>query len=61
MRLIIGLFIAWCVAVVAYDLGLRLPLDLELQLILVVVLGLLLWPVVSSLSHEPDEHAHHHH
>ena len=61
MRLIIGLFIAWCVAILAYDLGLRLPLDASLQLAGVGILGFVLWPIVSSLSHERDDHAHHHH
>ena len=61
MRLIIGLFIAWCAAILAYDLGLRLPLDASLQLAGVGILGFLLWPVVSSLSHDRDEHAHHQH
>jgi hypothetical protein len=61
MRLIIGFFIAWCVAILAYDLGLRLPLDAGLQIAGVVILGFVLWPLVSSLSHERDDHAHHHH
>jgi hypothetical protein len=61
MRLIIGLFIAWCVAILAYDLGLRLPLDAGLQIAGVGILGFLLWPVVSSFSHDRDDHAHHHH
>jgi hypothetical protein len=61
MRLIIGLFIAWCVAILAYDLGLRLPLDGGLQLAGVGLLGFLLWPLVSSFSHERDDHAHRHH
>jgi len=59
MRLIIGIFIAFLVAVVAYDLGLRLPLDLGLQFGLVGILGLASWAIISRLS--DDEHAHHHH
>ena len=59
MRLIIGMFIAWCAAVIAYDLGLRLPLDAGMQIIIVAALGLLLWPIVSSFSH--DKPAHHRH
>jgi hypothetical protein len=61
MRLIIGIFIAWCVAILAYDLGLRLPLDASVQIALVGMLGVVLWPIVSSFSHEHDDHAHHHH
>jgi hypothetical protein len=60
MRLIIGLFIAWSVAVLAYDLGLRLPFDAGLQLAGVGLLGFVLWPIVSTFSHERDDHAHHH-
>ncbi|HKA75367.1 MAG TPA: hypothetical protein VKE26_26425 [Xanthobacteraceae bacterium] len=59
MRFIIGIFIAFTVAVVAYDLGLRLPIDLGFQLALVGALALASWLVVSRLS--DDEHAHHHH
>jgi len=59
MRFIIGIFIAFTVAVVAYDLGLRLPLDLGFQLALVGALALASWLLVSRLS--DDEHAHHHH
>jgi len=59
MRFIIGIFIAFVVAVVAYDLGVRLPIDLGLQLALVGVLALASWGLVSRLS--DDEHAHHHH
>ncbi len=58
VRLIIGIFIAFVVAVVAYDLGLRLPIDLTLQAVLVGGLGLLTWGLISRLS--DDEHAHHH-
>jgi len=59
MRFIIGIFIAFMVAVVAYDLGVRLPIDLGFQLALVGVLALASWLLVSRLS--DDEHAHHHH
>jgi hypothetical protein len=59
MRFIIGIFIAFTVAVVAYDLGLRLPIDMGFQLALVGALALASWLVVSRLS--DDEHAHHHH
>ena len=58
MRLIIGVFIAFVVAVVAYDLGVRLPLDIGVQLGLVAALALASWALVSSLS--DDGHAHHH-
>jgi len=58
MRLIIGIFIAFVVAVVAYDLGVRLPLDLGFQFAIVVALSLASWGLVSSLS--DDEHAHRH-
>jgi hypothetical protein len=61
MRLIIGLFIAWCVAILAYDLGLRLPFDAGFQLAGIGLLGVVLWPIVSSFSHERDDHARHHH
>ena len=61
MQLIIGMFIAWCMAIIAYDLGLRLPFAMEMQIAMVGLLGLLLWPIVSSFSHERDDHAHHHH
>ena len=59
MRLLIGMFIAFGAAVVAYDLGLRLPIDLGLQFGLVGILGLASWGIISRLS--DDEHAHHHH
>jgi len=59
MRFIIGIFIAFMVAVVAYDLGVRLPIDLGFQLALVGALALASWLLVSRLS--DDEHAHHHH
>jgi hypothetical protein len=59
MRVLIGIFIAFVAAVVAYDLGLRLPLDLGVQFGLVGVLGLATWGIISRLS--DDEHAHHHH
>ncbi len=58
MRLIIGIFIAFVVAVVAYDLGVRLPLDKGVQLGLVAALALASWALVSSLT--DDGHAHHH-
>jgi len=58
MRLIIGIFVAFVVAVVAYDLGLRLPIDLSFQLGLVGVLSLASWALISRLS--DDGHAHHH-
>jgi hypothetical protein len=58
MRLLIGIFIAFVVAAVAYDLGLRLPLDLGFQLGIVGALSLISWGLVSSFS--DDEHAHHH-
>jgi hypothetical protein len=58
MRLIIGIFIAFVVAVVAYDLGVRLPLDTGVQLGLVAALALASWALVSSLT--DDGHAHHH-
>ena len=58
MRCIIGIFIAFTVAVVAYDLGLRLPIDLGFQLAIVGALALASWLLVSRLS--DDEHAHHH-
>jgi hypothetical protein len=59
MRVLIGMFVAFVAAVVAYDLGLRLPFDLGLQFALVGVLGLASWGIISRLS--DDEHAHHHH
>ena len=58
MRLIIGIFITFVVAVVAYDLGVRLPVDLGVQLGIVVALCLVCWALVSSFS--DDEHVHHH-
>ena len=58
MRCIIGIFVAFVVAVVAYDLGLRLPLDFGFQFGLVGLLGLASWGLVSRLS--DDEHVHHH-
>ena len=58
MRLIIGIFIAFVAAVVAYDLGVRLPIDLSLQFGLVGILSLASWGIISRLS--DDEHAHHH-
>jgi hypothetical protein len=59
MRLVIGIFIAFVIAVIAYDLGLRLPLDLGIQLGLLGVLSLVSWALVSSFSN--DERSHHHH
>jgi len=59
MRFIIGIFIAFTVAVVAYDLGVRLPLDLGFGLALAGAMSLASWLLVSRLS--DDEHAHHHH
>lgn len=59
MRVTIGIFIAFVVAAVAYDSGLRLPLDLCVQFGLVGILSLASWGLVSRLS--DDEHAHHHH
>jgi len=58
MRLIIGIFLAFVVAVVLYDLGLRLPLDYGFQLGIVGALSLVIWGLVSSFS--DDEQAHHH-
>lgn len=59
MRLIIGIFLAFALAALAYDLGLRLPLDVSVQLGIVAILALAFWGLVSRLS--DDEHAHHHH
>ena len=59
MRCIIGIFLAFMVAALAYDLGIRLPIDQGLQLALVGVLSLASWGLISRLS--DDEHAHHHH
>ena len=47
------------VAVVAYDLGIRLPWDMGFPVALVGALGLASWGLISRLS--DDEHAHHHH
>jgi hypothetical protein len=58
MRLIIGIFIAFVVAVVAYDLGVRLPLDSSVQLGLVGGLALVSWALVSTFT--DNGHAHHH-
>jgi hypothetical protein len=58
MRLLIGIFIAFVTAVVAYDLGIRLPLDRGIQLGLVGALSLVSWALVSTFS--DDEHVHHH-
>lgn len=59
MRLIIGIFIAFAVAALAYDLGLRLPLDAGIQFGLLGALGLASWAAVSSLT--DDEQASHRH
>ena len=58
MRCIIGIFVAFIVAVVAYDLGVRLPIDLGFQVALIGALGLASWGLISRLS--DDGHAHHH-
>jgi hypothetical protein len=58
MRLIIGIFVTFVVAVVLYDLGVRLPLDGGIQLGLVGALSLVSWALISSFS--DDEHAPHH-
>jgi len=48
MRLLIGIFISFMIAVIARDLGLRLPLDLEIQL---GILGVLIpLPYQSDLT-----------
>jgi hypothetical protein len=57
MRLLIGIFIAFVVAVIARDLGLRLPLDLDIQAGIVGALSLVFWVLVRALS--DDEPAHH--
>jgi hypothetical protein len=57
MRLLIGIFIAFVVAVLARDLGLRLPLDLDIQAGIVGALSLMFWALVRALS--DDEPAHH--
>jgi hypothetical protein len=59
MRIIIGIFLAFAVAALAYDMGVRLPLDVSVQLGIVGALALAFWALVSRLS--DDEHAHHHH
>jgi len=58
MRVIIGIFIAFVVAAVAYDLGVRLPIDSGLPFALIGVLSLASWGLVSRFS--DDEHVHHH-
>jgi hypothetical protein len=58
MRLIIGIFVTFVVAVVLYDLGVRLPLDRGVLLGIVGALSLVSWGLISSFS--DDEHAHHH-
>jgi hypothetical protein len=57
MRLLIGIFIAFLVAAIARDLGLRLPLDFDIQLGIVGVLSLLFWALVRAFS--DDTPAHH--
>ena len=57
MRLLIGIFIAFLVAVIARDVGLRLPLDFDIQLGIVGALSLLFWALVRAFS--DDEPAHH--
>jgi hypothetical protein len=59
MRLIIGIFLAFVVSAVAYDLGVRLPFDVVEQLAIVGALALAFWGIVARLS--DDEHAHRHH
>jgi hypothetical protein len=59
MRLIIGIFLAFALAALAYDLGLRLPLDVGVQIGIVGALALAFWAIVRPLR--DDEHAHHHH
>jgi len=59
MRLIIGIFLAFAVSALAYDLGVRLPLDVVEHLAIVGVLALAFWGLVSRLT--DDEPAHHHH
>jgi len=54
MRLIIGIFVAFVVAVVAHDLGLRLPGDLGLQLAIVGALSLVSWGLVARLSDDGE-------
>ena len=58
MRLIIGIFLAFALAALAYDLGLRLPLDVGVQLGIVGALALVFWGLIRAPS--DDEHAHHH-
>jgi hypothetical protein len=57
MRLLIGIFIAFLVAAIGRDLGLRLPLDFDIQLGIVGVLSLLFWALVRAFS--DDTPAHH--
>jgi hypothetical protein len=59
MRLIIGIFLAFAVAALTYDMGLRLPLDVGVQLTLVGALALGFWGLIRVPR--DDEHAHHHH
>jgi hypothetical protein len=57
MRLLIGIFIAVVVAVIARDLGLRLPLNLDIQAGIIGALSLVFWALVRAFS--DDEPAHH--
>ena len=54
MRLIIGIFVAFVIAVVAHDLGLRLPSDVGLQLGLVGALSLVSWALVARFSDDGE-------
>jgi hypothetical protein len=57
MRLLIGIFIAFLIAAIARDLGLRLPLDFDIQLGIVGAFSLLFWALVRAFS--DDKPAHH--
>ena len=59
MRLIIGIFLAFAVSALAYDLGVRLPLDVVEHLAIVGVMALAFWGLVRVPR--DDEHAHHPH
>jgi hypothetical protein len=54
MRLIIGIFVAFVAAVVAHDLGLRLPGDVGLQFAIVGALSLVSWALVARLSDDGE-------
>jgi len=56
MRFVIGIFIAFIVAGVAHDLGVRLPLTMCLQLGLMGLLSLAFWALVARLSHDKPAH-----